>query len=103
MDKISLDVNKLVIVVPIPITSLTFEILQTGMKEVRFEWSKASRSAKIIEEKGVIWGVRSTFQDTMKIWWSMEEIDFAVDMVMNKSSNDYRGYEEGNEVLIVGW
>ena len=37
------------------------------VKEVRLEWSKASRSTKIIDKKSVIWGVRSTFKDTMKI------------------------------------
>ncbi len=37
------------------------------VKEVRLEWSKASRSTKIIDKKSVIWGMRSTFKDTMKI------------------------------------
>ncbi len=37
------------------------------VKEVRLEWGKASRSTKIIDKKSVIWGVRSTFKDTMKI------------------------------------
>ncbi len=37
------------------------------VKEVRLEWGKASRSTKIIDKKSVIQGVRSTFQDTMKI------------------------------------
>ena len=60
------------IVVPIPITSLTFEIPKRNVafdivKEVRLEWGKASRSTKIIDKKSVIRGVRSTFKDTMKI------------------------------------
>ncbi len=37
------------------------------VKEVRLEWSKARRSTKIIDKKSVIWGVRSPFQDTVKI------------------------------------
>ncbi len=36
------------------------------VKEVRLEWGKASRSTKIVDKKSVIWGVRSTFKDTMK-------------------------------------
>ncbi len=37
------------------------------VKEVRLEWGKASRSTKIVDKKSVIWGMRSTFKDTMKI------------------------------------
>ena len=37
------------------------------VKEVRLEQSEASRSAKIIDKKSVIWGMRSAFKDTMKI------------------------------------
>ncbi len=37
------------------------------VKEVRLERGKASRSTKIIDKKSVIWGVRSTFKDMMKI------------------------------------
>ncbi len=37
------------------------------VKEVRLEEGKASRSTKIIDKKSVIWGVRSTFKDMMKI------------------------------------
>ncbi len=37
------------------------------VKEVRLEWSKASRSTKIIDKKSVIWGMRSAFKVTMKI------------------------------------
>ncbi len=37
------------------------------VKEVRLEWSKASRRAKIIDKKSVIRRMRSTFKDTMKI------------------------------------
>ncbi len=36
-------------------------------KEVRLEWSKTSRSTKIIDKKSVNQGVRGTFKDTMKI------------------------------------
>ncbi len=37
------------------------------VKEVRLEWSKASRSTKIIDKKSVIQGMRCAFKDTMKI------------------------------------
>ncbi len=37
------------------------------VKEVRLEWGKTRRITKIIDKKSVIWGVRSTFKDTMKI------------------------------------
>ncbi len=37
------------------------------VKEVRLEWSKSSRSTKIIDKKSVIWGMRSAFKETMKI------------------------------------
>ncbi len=36
-------------------------------KEVRLEWGKTSRSAKIVDKKNVIQGGRSTFEDTIKI------------------------------------
>ncbi len=40
-----------------------FDIVQ----EVRLERGKASRSSKIVDKKGVIWGMRNTFKDLMKI------------------------------------
>ncbi len=33
------------------------------VKEVRLQWSKASRSTQIIDKTSVIWGVRGTFKD----------------------------------------
>ncbi len=43
-------------------------------KEVKLEWSKASRSTKIIDKKSVIQGMRSAFKDTMKIRRALKEI-----------------------------
>ncbi len=73
IDKLSLGVNKLV---DSSANSNYFiglrDVLDRNaafdiVKEVRLEWSKASRSTKIIDKKSVIRGVRSTFKDTMKI------------------------------------
>ncbi len=37
------------------------------VKEVRLDWSKANTRTKIIDKKGVIWGVSSTFKDMIEI------------------------------------
>ncbi len=37
------------------------------VNEVRLEQGKASKSIKIVDKKSIIWGMRSTFQDTVKI------------------------------------